>query len=244
MRLSKEVKVRNKSRIDKKKYFGVGKEIREYKKLIRDTLYDEELLERELRAEESLQDYFNILNERLLGIRERLRELIFNVMKKGSRRVQTTDGTLLKFEELKDTSAIDIIANKQFDYLKNITTAQHSLIRKVLVSGQEKGESIDVISTNIRKRVKKLTKARADTIARSEIVKAHNQAQINTMLELGGEKYIYWTAQDKKVSKICKKNQGPKSRPHVYDLRKAGREDPMPVISSHPNCRCTILIQE
>ena len=240
----KEVRVRNKSRIDKKKYYGIGVNIKDYQKLIIETLYDKDLLERELKSEEGLSDYFHTLNERLLSIKDDIRAIIFDTMKKGSKRVQDKDGNVLKFEELEDTGAVDIITNQQFDYLKNVTQAQHEKIRQDLVKGKERGLSVPEISQNIQKSAKQLTEARANTIARSELVKSHNLGQVNTMKQMGATQYIYWTAQDKKVSNICKKLQGYPSKPNVYDLDKAGKGHPLPVKDSHPNCRCCILIKD
>ena len=91
----------------------------------------------------------------------------------------------------------------------------------------------------------KFTKGRATTIARTELVKAHNQGQVETMRALDVQTYIYWTTGDKKVSAICKHNQGPRSKPNIYNLNEAGTPNaPLPVLQSHPNCRCTILMND
>ena len=245
-----EVTVRNKRRLDKRKYFGVGVNVKEFQKLIFDTVFDEKLLDRaieeEMKGQENFQNYLDDINNNILDSRPKIQSILGDAYTKGRRRVADKDGNEVKFTEtVTEDPAVELLANQQMDYLRNISSKQADVIRDSLAKGVAKGQTPTEIAKTMKGRVKTLTKGRAETIARSEIVKTTNQGQLNTMKEFGATKYIYWTSQDKKVSKICRKNQGPKSRPHVYDIEAAGTpSNPMPVTNSHPNCRCQILIKE
>jgi len=248
---AQEVNVRNRSRIDNRKYFGIKKNIKEYEKIIFNNLYDEELFNSIVKegATEGLsdlfQEYLAVVTNRFFNFAEVVSALFDDTFEKGSKRVQTKNGELVKFGEVQDDQALEIIKNRQFTYLKNITDRQADIVQQEIAKGLEQGLSIPEVSNNLQKKVKSFTKSRANTIARTEMVKAHNEGTLNTMRELGVETYIYWTAGDKKVAEICRKNQGSRSKPNVYQVKGAGNPNqPLPVINSHPNCRCSILIND
>lgn len=71
-----------------------------------------------------------------------------------------------------------------------------------------------------------------ERLARSEIAQAQALGKEDEYRELGVEEYDYVTANDERVSAICRANAagGP------YPLG----QGPLPMRDSHPNCRCTI----
>ncbi len=71
-----------------------------------------------------------------------------------------------------------------------------------------------------------------ERLARSEIAQAQALGKEDEYRELGVEEYEYVTANDNRVSAICRANAagGP------YPLG----QGPLPMRDSHPNCRCTI----
>lgn len=79
-----------------------------------------------------------------------------------------------------------------------------------------------------------MTKARANRIARSEVIRASAAGTKQAMTEMGVKYYIWITAQDRDVCPICKKIA--RRRYVVGDAY-----SPMPVKDSHPNCRCAIV---
>ena len=72
-----------------------------------------------------------------------------------------------------------------------------------------------------------------ERLARSEIAQAQVLGKQAEYRELGVEQYDYVTADDEKVSKICRTHEA--ASPHPLET------GPMPMRDSHPNCRCTIV---
>lgn len=245
-----EANVRNRRRIDKRKYFGVGKQIKNYTNYLRNNLFDKdlfnELMSKAVNITSSFEDYLSQLSVKLENLDEDIAEF-FNVsFEKGTKRVQNKNGDPISFApDVIDFEALEQIKSDQLKYIKNITTQQRNIVQKELTGAIEQGTSVDELANNLQKKIGNFTKARATTIARTELVKSHNLGQVETMRALGVETYIYWTTGDKKVSDICNSNQGPRSNPNVYDLSLSGTpNNPLPVINSHPQCRCTILVNE
>jgi len=231
--------------IDKKKYYGVKTNIKEYQNEIFNTFYDETLLKQTIGTEAlTLVNYFQDISLKINELLEKAKEILLDSFQKGSKRLLDKNGNAIKFDEIKDSRAIDFLVNQQTDYYKGITEAQSRKANKLIALGLEKGESFEETAKKINSSIKGLTKARSLNIARTEIVKSHTVGQIQTMKEAGVEHYNYITANDSKVSKICRKNQGPKGRERIYNVALAGTEqNPLPVINSHPSCRCVIVVR-
>lgn len=72
-----------------------------------------------------------------------------------------------------------------------------------------------------------------ERLVRSEMAEAQVRGKEDEYETLGVERYEYLTAEDSRVSAVCRAHAaaGP------YELRKG----PLPMRDSHPNCRCTIL---
>jgi len=244
-----EVNKRDRSRINKRKYYGVGVEIREYFQDIYNTFYDKDQFkalvnnQQSESLEDDFQKYMSNIEDKIKTISTRIRSFLLKSFEKGSKRVQDKDGETITSGKIEDTRAVDFLLNQQKIYLKGLTDDQNKRAFQIIAKGRNEGKPSLEISKDLQKGVQKLTKARANTIARTEIVKSHNMGQVQLMKELGVETYRYLTANDNNVAKICKKNQGPKGREKIYQLAKAGTpSNPLPVINSHPNCRCTIVV--
>ena len=80
------------------------------------------------------------------------------------------------------------------------------------------------------KTVFKTAQTRMTLIARTEIIRAHNQGQIKFYDTVGVKKFIWQTADDERTCPICQPLDG-----KTFIVGK----DPGPV--AHPLCRCTIL---
>lgn len=248
---SREVRVRNTKRIDRRKYFGVKRQMKEYEKLILNNLYDEELFNNVVleSSKENLSDFFSqylsVLSERFFDMRDEIDGFFNKSFERGSKRVQDRNGNPIRVDEVVDSRALEVLKQQQFTYLSNITEKQSEIVQSEIAKGITEGLSSEQVALNMQSKVESLTKARALTISRTELVKAHNEGQLNTMRSVGAEKYIYWTTGDKKVAEICRIHQGSRSNPNVYSLNQAGTtSNPLPVVNSHPNCRCTILIAD
>lgn len=101
-----------------------------------------------------------------------------------------------------------------------------------LAAGVFDGESPEVVARRLRARFG----ARDydwERLVRSEMAQAQSLGKLDEYRELGVERYEYLTAEDSRVSSICRANAagGP------YEIGKG----PLPMRDSHPNCRCTII---
>ena len=132
----------------------------------------------------------------------------------------------------KDDEAIKQIVENQMTYLKALSNDEKKRVQEVLTLGMSNGWSISKIQKEMTSKVKSLSETRGEMIARSEIVKAHNIGMINTMKEAGIKKYQWITAKDNKVCPKCRALDG-----KTFDVGKG----PLPVYSTHPNCRCSII---
>ena len=253
----REAKVRNTRRIDKRKYYGIKKNINEYQKIITNTLYQpdliKQLIEQDTPGTEGLREvfstYLSIISQQMEDEIPKIIALFDDTFVKGGRRVLNRNGEPIKpdvqLTEVTDNAALTVVKATQRTYIRNITEAQEKIILEEISQGITQGKPITEVSAGISSRVEGITKARANTIARTEMVKAHNVGQVETMKVVGASTYIYWNTGDKKVAPICEQNQGPRSNPNIYRLDIAGSPSaPLPVLQSHPNCRCTILIND
>jgi SPP1 gp7 family putative phage head morphogenesis protein len=241
--------------IDKKKYYGVKSAEKQYRKLIFETFYDPNLINSLLSEhlafiqKEDFNDvvynYFAEINKRIGELLEQAKEILMDSFEKGSKRVLDKEGGVVKFDEITDTEAIDTLINKQVDYYEGISEAQSKKVNEIIADGLDKGQSPEKISDEISSSIRSISSKRAMRISKTEIVKSHVLGQVQTMKSAEIATYNYITENDSKVSKICKHNQGPKGREKIYQVQYAGTPDnPLPVINSHPNCRCTVVIND
>lgn len=236
--------------LNKRANYGIGSVYNDYKKLIIDTFYDENLFKEYIvkpEYSENLSDGFNLyldaLNQKINNIWEDVSKLITKAFSNGSKKVFDKDGNRVKIGEVKDKRGIDFIIANQQRYFKNLAKDQAIKVSKVIADGRDKGLSVAQIVVTMQREIKSLTKSRATTIARTEIVRSHNLGQIETMKELGVEKYDYVTAGDDRVSEICRRYESEGIDKGGYLVSLAGTEaNPLPSTNSHPNCRCVVVL--
>ncbi len=241
-----EAKPKARTLINKKKFYGIKLNIKEYQKKIIEHFYKKQDLDNLIKGEKSLSekitDYFNGLTN-YESILEKARELFKDSFIKGAKRVLNNSGDKIDVapEEFAESS-IELIINQQKKYLEDLTKVQKEKVNGIIKQGINNGQPNEEIAKEIKSSIKKITNVRAMRIARTEIVKVHTIAQTQTLKKAEIEKYNYITANDHKVCPICKKYQGPKGREKIYKTELAGTIDnPLPVINSHPNCRCVIV---
>lgn len=73
-----------------------------------------------------------------------------------------------------------------------------------------------------------------ERLARSEMAAAHGKGKLDTMRAQGFTHFAYQTANDSKVSHICRSHQAGNPYPLTENAY------PSPMTDSHPNCRCTV----
>lgn len=250
--LARQRKVKNQGRmaqrqIDKKKYYGVGVEVDRYEDLMKDVV-DMEEVEKALqlldtgresvRTENLVDQILNQINDvddffdnrviaKLGGVLERSFE-------KGAKRVLTMDGDKLEVPDVKDTEALNRLMEDQKDYFKNLSEDAKNTIRDELRQGFDEGESIPELKNRITDEVEQMTKNRAETTARSEVIKASAKGTDASMEKAGVEEVVWLATLDKRVCETCEDL-------HESKWSRSDPNRPMPVEDTHPNCRCTFV---
>jgi SPP1 gp7 family putative phage head morphogenesis protein len=128
-----------------------------------------------------------------------------------------------------------LLYTRTYNELRGVTQAMSQDIARTLAEGMAQGLNPYEIARNLNKRVDAIGPVRSRMIARTEIIRAHHQANILTYREAGieGVRVIaeWLTAGDDKVCTECLKNEGKR-----FSLDEA--EGMIPV---HPNCRCVVI---
>jgi SPP1 gp7 family putative phage head morphogenesis protein len=131
-----------------------------------------------------------------------------------------------------------------FSDLKGVTEAMSTAMSRTLATGLVEGEGPESIARELVKNIDDIGKARARTIARTEVIRAHHVATINTYREAGIDGVTVtaeWsTAGDDKVCSVCEDMAvDEEGKPIVYTL-----DEIEPLIPAHPNCRCAAIPSE
>jgi len=127
---------------------------------------------------------------------------------------------------------IELLYERAFTELKDVTTVMGQQMSRTLAEGLAQGYGPRKIARNLRKTVSNITKTRANVIARTEIIRAHAEGQLDSFERLGVEELelmAEWsTAGDERVCAECGELEG------VVMTVKEARG----LIPRHPNCRC------
>lgn len=135
------------------------------------------------------------------------------------------------FDPLK-SSKVQMLATRSFESLKGVTGDMAGRMNRILAQGMMDGTSVRKIAKQMTEEIDGLTRSRAMTIARTEIIHAHAEGQLDSFEELGIEELnmkVEWTtAGDDHVCPLCAKQAG-----KTFTIAKARGLIPL-----HPNCRC------
>jgi len=82
---------------------------------------------------------------------------------------------------------IELLYERAFDELKGITDVMGQQMSRTLAEGLAQGYGPKKIARELRKNVTKITKTRANVIARTEIIRAHAEGQLDAFEALGVE---------------------------------------------------------
>lgn len=127
---------------------------------------------------------------------------------------------------------LDKIYTRAFDQLRGISTEMSNQIGQVLAEGLAGGRHSSQIAEDLADRVDKIGITRARLIARTEVISAYNEAELNSFEDAGLEGVLIepeWvTAGD---SQVCPKCEEASRR--SYTIQEARGLIPL-----HPNCRC------
>jgi len=136
------------------------------------------------------------------------------------------------FNAPETVSKVKLLSTRTLEDLKGVNAQMAQRMNRILSQGLIDGSGPEKIARQMTKEIKKLSESRALTIARTEIINAHSEGQLDSFEELGvdelGVQAEWSTAQDDRVCPECEANEG-----KVFSV-----DDARGLIPLHPNCRC------
>ena len=156
---------------------------------------------------------------------------------------ELTDAEQIDFARLPvHSDAIQSMWRRQFSELDGITDAVAQEVRRELADGLIEGVGSEELAGRLNDRVDAIGMTRARTLARTETVRAHNEAalaryerhgveEVETVVEL-------LTAEDARVCEECEalSETGGPNNDGTWPIDEAHN-----VLPVHPNCRCTFV---
>ena len=125
---------------------------------------------------------------------------------------------------------IQLLATRTFEELKGVSGAMSQQINRILAEGLTNGYGPEKIARNMDNAIKKIDRTRARVIARTEVIHAHAEGQLDGFKKLGIDEVsaeVEWlTAGDAKVCEQCASMEGMR-----YKIDEAHGLIPL-----HPNC--------
>jgi len=139
------------------------------------------------------------------------------------------------FDQPMALNKMELLSTRAFSELKGVTDAMSQQMSRILATGLAQGIGPIAIARQLQKNVSTMTRTRARTIARTEIIYAHAEGQLDAYVRLGvkevGIMAEWSTAGDDIVCPLCGELEG------VVMTVKEARG----LIPRHPNCRCTYI---
>ncbi len=129
-----------------------------------------------------------------------------------------------------DEETLKVLKGLQLDLIKGLSEDTKKNISRVIREGQIAGKHPRSIAEELRE-VWKISKHRAEMIARTETIRTFNTAAERRYRLAGVEMYRYLAAADERTCSVCFPKHG-----KIFRLGDAGA--PRPPL--HPRCRCTI----
>jgi len=130
---------------------------------------------------------------------------------------------------------VKLLAGRVFTDLKGVTEAMSTQMSRTLTDGLVQGKNPRDIAKDLTKVISSIGKTRANTIARTEIIRAHAEGQLDALEQLGVEEVgvaVEWsTAGDERVCPECEPLEGV-----VLKVSEAHG-----LLPRHPNCRCSFI---
>lgn len=129
-------------------------------------------------------------------------------------------------------SKFEMVSLRAFEELKGVTNTMSQQMGRILAQGIADGWNPLKIARELTKNIDKLTRTRARVLARTEMIRAHAEGQLDAFETLGVEEVgimaEFSTAQDERVCPDCEQWEG-----QIMSIAEARG-----IIPVHPNCRC------
>ncbi|QPL12229.1 MuF-like protein [Halorubrum phage Hardycor1] len=141
------------------------------------------------------------------------------------------------FRATRHADAAGLLYTRAYEELDGVTSDMAQEMTRELTGGFTAGENPRKIARRLNDRVDKVGLHRGRMIARTETIRAHNEAALNRYEDMGsridGVTVLseFTTAGDRRVCPRCIALEGKRLKP----------ADARGVIPVHPNCRCTFL---
>jgi len=133
------------------------------------------------------------------------------------------------------TRQIQLLATRSFQQLQGVTAAMEQNMSRILADGLAHGRGPREIARELNKTVTGLGRNRSQTIARTEIIHAYSEGQLDAYEQMNIEEVgvmAEWnTAGDDRVCEKCVALEG-----IVLEVKEARG-----LIPRHPNCRCAFI---
>ena len=136
------------------------------------------------------------------------------------------------FNQPERLSKLQFLYTRSYEELKGITSSMSQQIGRILADGIATGRSPRTLATDLAKGITGITKKRALVMARTEIIAAHAEGQLDAFEEMGIQDIAVmaeWsTAGDDRVCEECA----------TLDAVVMTVEEARGLLPRHPNCRC------
>jgi len=136
------------------------------------------------------------------------------------------------FSQPERLSKLRFLYTRSYEDLKGISNAMSQQISRVLADGLSQGVGPATMASRMTKTISGITKKRALVMARTEVIAAHAEGQLDSFEDLGvkeiGAMAEWSTAGDDRVCPLCAELEGT-----VMTV-----EEARGLIPRHPNCRC------
>jgi len=137
------------------------------------------------------------------------------------------------FAQPERVSKLRLLYTRSYEDLKGITAAMSQKVSRELATGIANGLGPRQVARNLSREITKITKTRALVMARTEIIYAHAEGQLDAFDEMGIEEITVLaeilTAGDDRVCPECSALEGV-----VLTVKEARG-----LIPRHPSCRCS-----
>ncbi len=135
------------------------------------------------------------------------------------------------FGQPESAEKVKLLAERTFAEMEGLTEDAVLRLSRTLVDGLVRGAGPEEIASDLVKALD-FSEARAQTVARTELIRAHAEGQLDALEDMGVTQVgvmVEWnTAGDNKVCKLCRPLEGA-----VLNVSESHG-----LLPRHPNCRC------
>jgi len=136
------------------------------------------------------------------------------------------------FGKPETTRKLELLSTRTFEDLKGITDEMARKLNRILADGMVNGLGAYEIAKNMTAEIDSISDRRAIVLARTEVIHAHAEGQLDAMTDLGvsevGVEVEWSTAGDDRVCPQCEAMEG-----QTFPIDEAHGLIPL-----HPQCRC------